>query len=143
MNHLVKDLKTATFKVMEMMYFLLPDKETMPDHTVYIGISGEPSYLVSFTFANSLARRMAMDLLNVEESDITGDIINQTLKETANIIAGNLLHSFEGSENRNLTMPDTERAAIFGAIDMLEQSSFDISFEGQKVMITIEKVTTQ
>jgi len=126
---------------MEMMYFLLPDEATVTDHTVYIGITGEPSYLVAFTFAHSLSHRMTMDLLNVEESDITRDLIDQALKETANIIAGNLLHTFESTENRNLTLPDTDRAAIFGNADTLGQSSFDISFEGQKVGIAIEKVT--
>ena len=143
MKVLLKDLKTAISKVMEMMYFLLPDEEEVRDRTVYIGITGEPSYRIAFTFDPSLSQRMTMDLLNVEEPDITTELTNQTLKETANIIAGNLLHSFDSSENRNLTLPFTQRADVFGDLGVVEQEEFSVFFEGQKMAITVETLKTK
>ena len=141
MKAIVKDLTTAISKVMEMMYFLLPDEEHVSDRTVYIGITGEPSYRIAFTFDHSLSRRMTMDLLNVEEPDVTVELTDQTLKETANIIAGNLLHSFDSAENRNLTLPQIEREAVFGDGEVTERGTFAVFFEGQKVAVQVETLT--
>jgi CheY-specific phosphatase CheX len=126
---------------MEMMYFLLPDEGYVADHIVYIGITGSPSYRIALTFDHSLAQRMTMDLLNVEQSDITDDLTEQTLKETANIIAGNLLHSFDVVENRNLTLPYTQPEQVFGDMKVEEHETFSIYFEGQKVAVLVETLT--
>lgn len=140
MNPLLKSLRTATFKVMEMMYFLLPEEEPPTGPSVYIGITGKPGYRISFTFDTTIAHRMARDLLSVSESDVTAELIDQTLKETANIIAGNYLHEFDAAENRNLTMPSTVKGDIFDGADGGAHEQFDIYYEGQKVTVAIETI---
>ena len=140
MQALQKNLKTAIFKVMEMMYFLLPDEITNDENNIYIGITGEPAYLLSLGFHRRLAGKMATDLLSVEQSDIDDTILSQTLHETANIIGGNFLHTFDIEENRNLTLPGNEKADIFKEYEVLDSDMFTVSFEGEPVKVTMEVV---
>ncbi len=140
MQTLQKNLKTAIFKVMEMMYFLLPDEKTNNENIVYIGITGEPGYLLSMVFHDRLAAKMATDLLGINESDINKSVLSQTLHETANIIGGNFLHSFENNENRNLTLPGDEKSDVFEKYEVVDSEQFIVSFEGEPVKVTIEAV---
>ncbi len=140
MQALQKNLKTAIFKVMEMMYFLLPDEKPNNENHVYIGITGEPGYLISIVFHDRLASKMAIDLLGIDESEINADVLSQTLHETANIIGGNFLHSFDTEENRNLTLPGDEKKNVFGKFEVLDSDQFIVSFEGEPVNVMIETV---
>ena len=140
MQTLQKNLKTAIFKVMSMMYFLLPDAKCNEENSVYIGITGNPAYLLSLVFHDRLAGKMAMDLLGIEESDIDAAVRTQTLHETANIIGGNFLHSFDIEEKRNLTLPGNEKADVFVEYEVVDVEQFTVSFEGEPVRVTIEAV---
>ena len=52
-----KNLKTAIFKVVNMMLFLLPDGKNNK-RCLYIGITGNPNYIITFNFHNDIARKM-------------------------------------------------------------------------------------
>jgi len=140
MQTLQKNLKTAIFKVMSMMYFLLPDPKCNEENRVYIGINGDPAYLITLVFHDRLAGKMAMDLLSIEESDVDAAVRLQTLHETANIIGGNFLHSFDIEEKRNLTLPGNEKTDVFPEYEVIEEEQFTVSFESEPVKVTIESV---
>lgn len=145
MEHLLTDLKKAIFKVMEQMYFLLPDEDTaIPSgeetDTVYIGISGNPTYLLTLTFDRSLAGRMTSDLLGDDDSEGDVEIIRKGLRETANIIGGNFLLSFPEDEQRNVTLPAYESEELFPGGHRTEANTLSLTFEGRGMSATIEKV---
>lgn len=140
MQTLQKNLKTAIFKVMSMMYFLLPDANCNEENRVHIGITGNPAYLISLVFHDRLTGKMATDLLGLDKSDIDAAVRSETLHETANIIGGNFLHSFDIEEKRNLTLPGNEKADIFAEYEVMDTEQFTVSFEGEPVRVTIEAV---
>jgi CheY-specific phosphatase CheX len=140
MEILLKNLKTAIFKVMETMFFLIPDGENAEGCSVYIGITGEPNYLITFDFNRTLSKKMAESILGTEDEEIDIKMIQKCLKETANIIAGNFLLSFDSSENRNLTLPQTVKDEVFGKHRKLDEKDFSISFEGEDIKVIIERI---
>ena len=147
MEVILKNLKTAIFDVMERMYFLLADEIDFgaPDiakgQTVYIGITGNPRYLVTIIIDGTLASTMASDILGIEDG-IDDDTIQKCLKETANIIAGNFLLGFNSSENRNVTLPHMKKADVFGGIHSSDLQEINVSFNGHGVTAVIETIDT-
>jgi CheY-specific phosphatase CheX len=146
MEVLLRNLKIAIFNVMETMFFLLPDEDSgeMPDiqnsHSVYIGIRGEPSYLISLTYDHNLAVTMATDLLGVDAENATTDTIQNCLSETANIITGNFLLTL-GENGGNITFPQIMKQDVFGKTYLLESGTITLSFNGFGVSAMLEKVT--
>src|SRR3989339_37515 len=82
-----RNLKTAISKVMETLFFLVPDEENTYDCSVYIGITGKPAYLLTIETCRKLAERMTEDLLGIDSEEVNDDLIHKCLQETANIIA--------------------------------------------------------
>ncbi|MCE5250237.1 chemotaxis protein CheX [bacterium] len=128
----LKNLKTVISDVMEKMYFLLPDAEvdTINSYSsenhflpIYIGIRGNPGYLLTFAFDRELAGSMAVDLLGVNETEVNDEIAEKCLKETANIIAGNFMLSFESQENLEITLPSARKQDIFGTDTITDEPS--------------------
>lgn len=140
MEALQNSLKTATFKVMETMFYLLPDDEVPVGRSVYIGITGSPAYLITLTFNENLARHMAQVLLKPCDDFLEERLVNQCLAETANIIGGNLLHTFGNSDSRNLTLPSGCKRDIFPGMVVEESSGLTMTFEGEPVHVIIETV---
>lgn len=145
MEHLQKNLKTAIFKVMEQMFFLLHDDEDASSlgeepETVYIGISGNPSYLLTLTFDRQLARSMTCDLLGVEEDEADTEMIKKSLRETANIMGGNFLLSFPEDEQRNVTLPTCDINEIFPGCRTKDAETVMLSFDGRGMTATVATV---
>ena len=149
METLLKNLRTAIFEVLEKMYFLVPDAEEdtasfSADEdslcSIYIGLKGNPNYLLTFVFDKRLAKIMTVDILGIDESELNNDIIQRNLKETANIIAGKFLLSFEGQDNRNISLPHNRKEEIFGKYEPGESCKLSLSFNGYGVNSYIETV---
>ncbi len=140
MNDLTKKLKEAIFNVMEQMFFFLPDEETAPgnpDYDVYIGISGEPNYLVSLMFDKELAVRMAENLLDPED-ELDDETVRKNLKEAANVIGGRFLLSFDADENRNVTLPSLDKESVFPGAAFSSSENITVSYEGCPVKAVVE-----
>lgn len=143
METILKNLKIAIFNVMEKMYFLLPDEsdgsipEISEPETVYIGITGNPVYLIKFAFERDIAVTMSSDLLGLEKEDVDHATIQKCLKETANIIAGNFLLGLKNEENRNVTLPKILKNDVFGKCKTLNSNEFILSFNGYGITVEL------
>ena len=146
MDNLLKSLKTAIFKVMEQMFFILPDEEEPPSpdngRAIYIGISGTPGYLVTLKVDEVLASGMTTVLLGIEEEDLEDTLVRQSLRETANIVAGNFLLSFENDEQRNVTLPFNSREDVFPGGRATESGAIHMSFDGHPFSAILEVIET-
>ncbi len=146
MENLQKNLKTAIFEVMEKMFFILPDVNdgNVPDitesETVYIGISGNPAYVITLEYDKNLAVNMSSDLLGLDTVNVEDATIHKCLKETANIIAGNFLLGFKNEENRNVTLPSMRKRDVHGECPLENGGDFILSFDGYGVRVNLEKV---
>lgn len=146
METILKNLKIAIFDVMEKMYFLLPDEsdgsipEISDSVTVYIGITGNPTYLVTFVYENNLAVTMSSDLLGLDKEDVDTATIHKCLKETANVIAGNFLLGFSNEENSNVTLPQMQRNNVLGECKTLNSNEFTLSFNDYGINVKLETV---
>ncbi len=148
METILKNLKTATFDVLEKMFFLLPNEsdgstpEISETVTVYIGITGNSKYLIELVYDKDLAVTMSSDLLGLEKEEVDTETIQKCLKETANIIAGNFLHGFNNDENRNVTLPQIRKNEVFGDFKTLNSNEFILSFNGYGIIVKLETVET-
>lgn len=146
MEHLLKNLKTAIFNIMEQMYFLLPDGDSETPSkidnsiAIYIGITGNPRYLITLEYDSELAGKMTTDLLGIDESELNDELISKNLHETANIVAGNFLLSFNGEKNRNITLPCDTKEEVFNVGGITDKASIALSFDGYGVSVELEEV---
>lgn len=149
MKTLLKNLKTATFNVLEKMFFMLPDAEdeigdaTLSSDetaTIYIGITGTPSYLISMGFEKPMVANMAQDLLGIDSVDESDDLIEKCLSETANIIAGRFLLMFDETEKRNITLPSICKEEVFENSEPSESGAKIVSFDGYPVQLKIDVI---
>ena len=140
MELVLKNLKTAISKVAEMMFFLLLDEKNADGFSVYIGITGNPDYIITFNFHKDIARKMAIDQLGTYEIEVNEDFIQECLEDKAKIIASYLLHSFSTDEKRNLTSPCCGKEKVFGKYKKLEEEELSVSFEGHDINVIIEAI---
>jgi CheY-specific phosphatase CheX len=138
-----RNLKTAISKVMETMFFLIPDEESMDINTVYIGIKGKPAYLIKIDSDRNLAERMTEDLLGIESGEVNDDLIYKCLQETANIIAGRVLLTLDSQESRGLTLPVKSKRDVFGKYNIIDEREVCLSFEGRYLKIIVEVVEVE
>ncbi|MFC1552575.1 chemotaxis protein CheX [Candidatus Latescibacterota bacterium] len=149
MEKILKNLKIAIFDVMEKMFFILPDEndgsipEISEPETVYIGITGKPAYVVTLDYDRNLAVTMSSDLLGLDAEEVDDGTIQKCLKETANIIAGNFLLGFDNEENRNVTLPQSQKNDVMGKCNALNINEFTLSFNGCGINIKLETVETE
>jgi len=122
-----------------MMLFLLPDVKNNK-RCLYIGITGNPNYIITFNFHKDIARKMAMNLLGTCETKVDERIIQFCLEEKANIIARYFLHNFSTDEKRNLTSPCFRKENVFGKYKKLEEEELSVSFEGHDINVIIEAI---
>lgn len=145
MEVILKNLKTAIFDVMENMYFLLADEDEgqppgiVRGQTVYIGITGNPRYLVTLIMDGTLAGTMAADILGIRDG-VDVDTIQKCLKETSNVIAGSFLLGFKSEESRNVTIPQMKKEDVFGAFNPSDRQELTMSFDGYGVTAILETV---
>lgn len=138
-----KNLKTAISKVMETMFFLIPDEESIVVSTVYIGITGKPAYLIKIDSDRDLAEKMTEDLLGVESEEVNDDLIYKCLQETANIIAGRILLTLDSQEARELTLPVKNKRDVFGKYNILDEREVCLSFDGRYIKTIVEVVEVE
>ena len=148
MEVILKNLKTAIFNVMEKMYFFLPDEENTKTHiindghVVYVGITGNPGFLITLIYDRKLASTMAADLLGIDEEKVDTNTIQKCLQETANIVAGNFLLECKGEKNRNVTFPHTRKEDVFGGCIAINSRDIVLSFNGYSVSAVLETIDT-
>jgi hypothetical protein len=95
---MLENLKAATFKVFETMFFLFPEAAAEaevrfqgPAFQVWSPISGPKSFKVGLTVPLALAQKMAANFLGLEEDGLPEEQLVDVLRETVNMVAGDFL----------------------------------------------------
>jgi len=102
-------LKTWTFNILEEMCFLLP---TEPEDTLYnpregitVKIQAGNFFTVYLTFAKALSHEIASNSLGLPAEEISEELVHSSIKEMANIIAGNFMNATNLPAVAHLSIP--------------------------------------
>lgn len=118
--------KTSIFEVFEKMYFisLEPGEFEYPAYAMgaFIDFGGSVRGRLKFLFSRQIATAMVQNMLNLEENEITGQEIEDCLKETANMVCGNLLTKLDANQRFELHMPEFFKIADS---DFIEQDNIE------------------
>jgi CheY-specific phosphatase CheX len=104
-----KTLMTSIFEVFEKMFyvFLEPVDNNLWNHhsMVSIHFSGPMTGGLRACFSQGLADAMVLNMLNIDESEITDKLREDCLKESVNMICGNFLRNIDSSKVFDLSLP--------------------------------------
>jgi hypothetical protein len=113
---MLENLKAATFEVLETMFFVFPESledaaELFhgPGLRAWVPVEGPKNFRIGLTVSLPLAREMAANFLGVEKDEVPPDKLEDVLKETANMVAGNFLTREQVPEDFMLKLPQALR----------------------------------
>jgi len=102
---------TSIFEVFEKMFYIFLEQVRIGGHfdmTAQISFRGPRNGQMQFFFPENFARTMAMNMLNQERNEISPVILEDCLKESANMICGNFLRKFDADRVFDLGLPQLE-----------------------------------
>jgi len=105
-------LKDVTFKVLETMFFSLPepcDASPNEDWDLYAGIKlqGPEEITLHLFLHKELAVKLAADFLGTEHEEIAAEALLDMMKEMVNMIGGNLLTRLDSQTCLSLGVPES------------------------------------
>jgi CheY-specific phosphatase CheX len=109
MERIKKTLTVSIFEVFEKMFyiFLEPASENGGEYesTALIDFSGPAKGFIRVHFSRSMAEAMAQNMLNIDRRELTETLLEDCLKESANMICGNFLRNLDTVKVFNLSLP--------------------------------------
>lgn len=118
---MLENLKAATFEVLETMFFLFPESLEEgaaffhgPGLRAWVPVEGPKNLRVGLTVSLPLAQEMAANFLGLEKAEVSPDKLEDLLKETANMVAGNFLTREQAPSTFNLKQPQILRLDLDG-----------------------------
>ena len=134
MQKIKETLMGAIFEVFEKMYYIflepLDAEEGEYDMTASIGFNGPANGEIRVSVSKKMAETMARNMLNIEDADMTVKLMEDCLKESANMICGNFLHKLDATQVYNLTIPTCDCNSV--VVDHTETASpLRIAFESE------------
>jgi CheY-specific phosphatase CheX len=118
---MLENLKAATFEVLETMFFIFPEslEETStlfhgPGLRAWVPVEGPKNFRIGLTLSLSLAREMTANFLGLEKDDVPPEKMEDVVKETASMVAGNFLTKEEAPKTFNLKPPEALRLDLDG-----------------------------
>ncbi|MBA4396504.1 MAG: hypothetical protein C0394_03855 [Syntrophus sp. (in: bacteria)] len=138
-------LTTAIFEVFERAFFVFaePVTESGQDYQIRASIrfSGPMAGAMQISMSEELAKKMAANMLSLDESEATAPVIADCLKECLNMICGNFVSKVDPDHVFQLTIPEfdliSERP---GNMDAQSDSSLRLVFSTEagafEVMMT-------
>jgi CheY-specific phosphatase CheX len=105
-------LITATFDVFEKMFFVFaePLREKGPDYPLQASIrfSGPVEGAMKISVSGGLAKIMAENMLSLQESEITDQVIADCIKESVNMVCGCFVSKIDPDHVFHLSIPSFE-----------------------------------
>lgn len=109
MAEIMKMMETSIFEVFEKMYFisLEPDELENAEYAMEASIDfgGSVRGNLTILFSNQISEAMVQNMLSLKKSEITDQEIKDCLKETANMVCGNMLTKFDSTQKFELKIP--------------------------------------
>ncbi len=113
---MIESLKAAIFEVLETMFFIFPEvlEEVPklfhgPGLRAWVPVEGPKTFRVGLTLPESLAQEMAANFLGLEKDEVSPERVEDVVKETANMVAGNFLSKEHVPDAYNLKPPEATR----------------------------------
>ena len=146
MKELLQNLKKVIFNVFQDMFFIFPEdgEEIDPDRdicykkvAISIQKSGETTYLFQLYFTENQGRMMTENYLGQTE-EITDNLIEETLKEAANVIGGNFLNLFQ--QGYSLGIPELMSCQVIDRISNMYHSETGLllEMEGEPFLLMVK-----
>lgn len=102
-------LTTSIFEVLEKMFFVFAEPSRGGVRTyrlrTMIRFEGPCTGEMQLFFTPGLAKTMAVNMLNLEEEEITDGIMVDCVKESINMICGNFLRKLDPVHGSRMTIP--------------------------------------
>jgi len=112
MDNMLKIRQTLTdsiFEVFERMFYVFLEpanrQEGNYDYRACINFSGPLMGKLTVLFSRPLVEVMLKNMLNVDESGINEQLMEDCLKESVNMICGNFLSKYDSSQVFDLSIP--------------------------------------
>jgi len=125
----------SIFEVFEKMFFIFAEPSRDPMRScrmkATIGFEGPFSGDMEVRIANDLLKRMAINMLNFEEEDVTDAVMEDCLKESINMVCGSFLRKVEPDHLFKLSIPVFERIAADPDNDKQGPSEIRLSFASE------------
>jgi len=112
LQHMEHLFRQAMFEVMEKMYFLFLEPSSKEEavepnwYTVEVRFSGAWQGMIEIQFSLPIVMAMVENVLGVLEGEKEEQLMEDTMKECVNMIAGNFLQKLEPEKAIHLTIPN-------------------------------------
>jgi CheY-specific phosphatase CheX len=128
-------LMRSIFEVFERMFFIFAEPSRDPMRScrmkASIGFEGPFTGEMQIRIENELLKKMARNMLNLEEKDLTGPVMEDCLKEAVNMICGSFLRKVEPDHQFKLSIPIFEMISAEPVSEKQGQSEIRLDFAAE------------
>jgi CheY-specific phosphatase CheX len=128
-------LMRSIFEVFEKMFFIFAEPSRDPMRScrmkATIGFEGPFPGDMEVRISNDLLKRMATNMLNLEEEEVTDAVMEDCLKEAINMVCGSFLRKVEPDHVFQLSIPVFEKVAADPGNDKQGPSEIRLSFASE------------
>jgi CheY-specific phosphatase CheX len=138
-------LMTAIFEVFERAFFVFaePVRESGEDYQIRatIRFSGPMTGAMQISMSEDLAKKMAANMLSLDDGEATDPVIADCIKECLNMVCGSFVRKVDPDHVFHLTIPDFELISErSGNMEAQSDSSLRLLFDTEagafEVMMT-------
>lgn len=128
-------LMRSIFDVFEKMFFVFAEPSRSPARSCTMRASicfkGPFSGEMQIRMPADLLHTMAKNMLNLEEQEVTGSVMEDCVKEAMNMVAGSFLRKVEPNHLFDLSIPVCDAISPGQAIDEKKESEIRLSFAAE------------
>lgn len=134
-------LMNAIFEVFEKMFFVFlepVDEDIRYDMTASINFSGPTKGTIDVLLTADLASAMVQNMLSIDDDGITPKLVEDCVKESVNMIAGNFLQKYDSSKVFDLSIPTFKKeSAEFTAQEAAGKARLNVCFEASEGLLGV------
>ncbi|MEN6623019.1 MAG: chemotaxis protein CheX [Smithella sp.] len=132
----------AIFEVFEKMFFVFlepVDEDIRYDMIASINFTGPTKGTIDVLLTSDLASAMVQNMLSVDDDGITPKLIEDCVKESVNMIAGNFLQKYDSTKVFDLSIPAFKKeSAEFSAQEATAgEARINLCFEASEGLLGV------
>lgn len=145
MQKIKEMLMESIFEVFEKMYYIflepLDTDSGTYDMGASIGFHGPANGEIRILISKKMAGKMVQNMLNIREEDVTAKLLEDCLKESANMICGNFLRKLDSNQVFNLTLPTFDGNPVVADYTASLRIAFESEGDGMGVSMSMTDQT--
>lgn len=126
MGKMKKMITTSTFEVFEKMFFIFLEpvekKDIVFDIETEIKFQGPVEGYMKMFLSDGLASSMVMNMLSLEEEEVTDYLKEDCVREAINMVCGNLMRTYDSSKVFNLSIPTVHRNSDHNPMTVFQET---------------------